>query len=168
MTSQNLNLGCGYDIKQSDDEVSWTNFDQFPGKGVDIVGNINEPLPFPDNCFDLVFASHVLEHLTNYVGAIQEIYRVLKPGGTFVILVPEFPCRASVADPDHKRFFVPESFFHLTNHPMGVASEPRIYGLFELAWLASVPDYRPRLDNGNPGAYHTEIHAELIALKEAA
>lgn len=168
MTSKNLNLGCGYDIKQSDEEISWTNFDQFPGEGVDMVGNLNEPLPFPDNCFDLVLASHVLEHLVNYIGAVTEIHRVLKPGGTLVVMVPEFPCRAAVADPDHKRFFVPESFLHLTDHTIGVASEPRLYGLFTMAWLASVPDYRPSMDNGVPGAYHTEVHTELLAVKEGS
>jgi len=47
-------------------------------------------LPFEDNSFDLVFCSEVLEHLENYDHAIQEIYRVLKPGGFFLPSVPSF------------------------------------------------------------------------------
>lgn len=165
--SQNLNIGCGNDIKKSGQEVFWTNLDQFQGAGVDVVADVNAPLPFPDDHFDLVLASHVLEHLTHYVEAVREIHRILKPGGTFVAKVPEFPCRAAVADPDHKRFFVPESFFHLIKHEIGPCSEPRLYGLFALAWLASVPDPRPNIDDQTPGSYHTEVHAELIAVKEA-
>ena len=38
-------------------------------------------LPFPDNSFDAVFSSAVLEHLADPVQALQEIFRVLKPQG---------------------------------------------------------------------------------------
>jgi predicted SAM-dependent methyltransferase len=165
---KNLNLGCGRDVRKSDDVVSWTNLDQFAGEGVDLVATLDKPLPFPDDCFDLVHASHILEHLDNYPEAIQEIHRILKPGGVFVVKVPEFPCRAAVADPDHKRYFVPESFYHLCRHDMGTVSEPRIYGLFNMVWLSSTEESRPVMDNGKPGSYFTEIHVEFEAIKEAA
>ena len=49
-------------------------------------------LPFSDNTFDLVICSEVLEHLHEYVDALEEISRVLKPGGKFLASVPsEFP-----------------------------------------------------------------------------
>jgi SAM-dependent methyltransferase len=47
-------------------------------------------LPFEDNIFDLIICSEVLEHLENYHGAIEEIHRVLKPGGKFLPSVPSF------------------------------------------------------------------------------
>lgn len=51
-----------------------------------------DKLPFEDNLFDYVYASHVLEHVpwfqTRY--AMSEAYRILKPGGKLEIWVPDF------------------------------------------------------------------------------
>ncbi len=47
-----------------------------------------EALPFPDSAFDLVCCSWVLEHLSDPAGALGEVARVLRPGGTFVFLTP--------------------------------------------------------------------------------
>lgn len=45
-------------------------------------------LPFKQHAFDLVFAEYVFEHLPKPTLAIEEIRRVLSPGGSFVVLVP--------------------------------------------------------------------------------
>jgi len=45
-------------------------------------------LSFPDDTFDRVITSEVLEHIQDDVGAIAEMVRVLKPGGTFAGTVP--------------------------------------------------------------------------------
>jgi SAM-dependent methyltransferase len=45
-------------------------------------------LPFPDQAFDAVICSEVLEHLTDYEQVLAEIARVLKPGGRFAPTVP--------------------------------------------------------------------------------
>ncbi len=47
-----------------------------------------QSIPYPDNSFDLVFASHVLEYVKNDRQAIQEIKRVLRPGGLAFLPVP--------------------------------------------------------------------------------
>lgn len=47
-----------------------------------------EELPFEDDSMDMVFSSHVLEHIPNQQKALEEIYRVLKPGGYHVCIVP--------------------------------------------------------------------------------
>ncbi len=47
------------------------------------------PLPYPDNHFDLIIFAEVMEHLLYNPGNyLQEIYRVLKPGGTLFITTP--------------------------------------------------------------------------------
>ena len=47
-----------------------------------------QSIPYPDNTFDLVFASHVLEYVKNDRQAIKEIKRVLRPGGLAFLPVP--------------------------------------------------------------------------------
>lgn len=45
-------------------------------------------LKYPDNTFDFVLCSHVLEHIPNDILAMQELYRVLKPSGFGILQVP--------------------------------------------------------------------------------
>lgn len=45
-------------------------------------------LPFRDNSFDFILCNHVLEHITDDVTAMKELYRVLKRGGTLIAQVP--------------------------------------------------------------------------------
>ncbi len=45
-------------------------------------------LPYPDNSFDGVILSEILEHIDDDVAGLKEIYRVLKPGGVVAITVP--------------------------------------------------------------------------------
>ncbi|MHC2995251.1 MAG: class I SAM-dependent methyltransferase [Candidatus Atribacteria bacterium] len=47
-------------------------------------------MPFEDNRFNLAFADYLLEHLPEPIKAVQEIYRVLKPNGVFIIRTPNF------------------------------------------------------------------------------
>jgi ubiquinone/menaquinone biosynthesis C-methylase UbiE len=52
-----------------------------------IQGNA-ENLPFEDDTFDIVYSSHVLEHVTNEDEALREMKRVLKPNGILIIGMP--------------------------------------------------------------------------------
>lgn len=45
-------------------------------------------LPYPDNTFDGVILSEILEHVERDVDGLREVYRVLKPGGVAAITVP--------------------------------------------------------------------------------
>ncbi len=56
-------------------------------KGVDHNVDLQD-LPFDDASYDIVFASHVLEHIPDDNKAIEEIHRVLKPNGIAILPVP--------------------------------------------------------------------------------
>jgi SAM-dependent methyltransferase len=47
-------------------------------------------LPFPDAAFDRIIASEVLEHVPDDAAAVDELARVLRPGGTLAVTVPAF------------------------------------------------------------------------------
>ena len=65
-----------------------------------ITGDIESPLakvkmdihdiPFEDNSFDVIFCNHVLEHVDDDILAMQEMRRVLRPGGWAILQVPFF------------------------------------------------------------------------------
>ncbi|WDR07060.1 class I SAM-dependent methyltransferase [Devosia rhodophyticola] len=57
--------------------------DRFPtvkGRTADVAA-----LPFPDNSFDVVLACHMLYHVPDPQGALDEMIRVLRPGGTILV-----------------------------------------------------------------------------------
>ncbi|ACH39574.1 SAM-dependent methyltransferase, putative [Citrifermentans bemidjiense Bem] len=80
-----LNVGCG-DTSHPD----WTNLDLRGSRSVEC-RDVTQGLPFPDESFDVVYHSHLLEHLLpeKALPFMRECHRVLKPGGTLRILVPD-------------------------------------------------------------------------------
>ena len=82
-----LNLGCGNTILPK----PWENLDGRQIPGVDHVSGIDK-LPFPDNTFDIVYASHVIEHIkrNDVEMVLKEWVRVTKPGGLVRIATPDF------------------------------------------------------------------------------
>lgn len=82
-----LNLGCGSNYSK---EKEWTNLDFVSSDKNVISHNLLNGIPFPDEHFDLVYHSHVLEHFTKEDGEafVAECFRVLKKGGVLRIAVP--------------------------------------------------------------------------------
>jgi ubiquinone/menaquinone biosynthesis C-methylase UbiE len=50
-----------------------------------------ERLPFDDASFDIVYSYGVLHHSPNTAAAVREVHRVLKPGGTAIVMVYHHP-----------------------------------------------------------------------------
>lgn len=57
-----------------------------------------EDIRMPDGWFDVIFCSHVLEHVDDDRRAMRELFRVLKPGGWAILLVP-ITADVTVEDP---------------------------------------------------------------------
>ena len=83
------------EIGPGDNPVSrhWDALDVEPRPHVTIVARWgDEKLPFADDTYDLVYASHVLEHIPWFktMPALREACRILKPGGALEVWVPDF------------------------------------------------------------------------------
>jgi predicted SAM-dependent methyltransferase len=81
-----LNFGCG------DANISgWIGIDRYFGKNVEIVLDLRRQLPLPNSCADFCYSEHFLEHLTPEEGQVHlsEVYRILKPGGIYRVVVPD-------------------------------------------------------------------------------
>lgn len=65
-------------------------------------------LPFKDNVYDFILCNHVLEHIPDDTKAMEELYRVLKPGGIAILQIPQELERAktfhddSITDPKER------------------------------------------------------------------
>jgi ubiquinone/menaquinone biosynthesis C-methylase UbiE len=98
------------------------------------LGNV-EQLPFPDQSLDLVISTASLHHWSEPVKVLDEIGRVLKPGGAFYL----FDLRRDMPFPFYlliwfaTQFVVPAAL-HQANEPMG--SRNASYTVRELAGLA--------------------------------
>lgn len=81
-----LNLGCGSHFHKD-----WTNVDLVSNRDCVIACNLVEGIPFSDRSFDVVYHSHVLEHLPRPVAEsfLQECYRVLRSEGVLRIAIPD-------------------------------------------------------------------------------
>ena len=49
-----------------------------------------QPFPLPENSFDVVFTKSVIEHVENWEHFLREIFRVLKPGGSAIVMTPNW------------------------------------------------------------------------------
>jgi len=86
------------------------------GFSVDYVHDATKPLPFPDNTFKTIYASHILEHVPWYLSenVLQEWVRVLIPGGRLEIWVPNGLkiCQAFVeAELNNSPWFLEDGWF---------------------------------------------------------
>jgi predicted SAM-dependent methyltransferase len=81
-----LNVGCGFQH-----HPAWVNID-FVATGNDVIAhNLRHGLPFRDNSFEVVYHSHVLEHLpkSDAPAFLSECFRVLRPQGVMRVVIPD-------------------------------------------------------------------------------
>ncbi|WKZ12691.1 MAG: methyltransferase domain-containing protein [Gammaproteobacteria bacterium] len=111
-----LNLGCGHKTSPHPDvlNVDWSIFLRFRKSRLlrslplallrgarrqryvaipdnTLAHDVARPLPFPDASIDIVYHSHMLEHIARdqVTRFLHEVYRVLRPGGVHRVVVPD-------------------------------------------------------------------------------
>lgn len=95
-----LNIGAGKTtFREYFPNQVTTDVEQRPGMQIDIVADAHDLSPIPDASYDLVLFTEVLEHLHSPQKAIDEIERILRPGG-LVLLTTRFifPLHSSPID----------------------------------------------------------------------
>ena len=92
----------------------WINIDNRPEVEPDLVCDVIQGLPFPDNHVDAILATDFLEHIPigKTVQVVEEIYRVLKPGGKFESWTPSTDGRGAFQDPTHCSFWNRNSWLY--------------------------------------------------------
>ena len=77
----------------------------------DITASLDTGLPLRDNAVDEVFAEGALEHVGDFVGALEELWRVAKPGALIHLRLPHASSPwATSRDPRHQRQYTIETF----------------------------------------------------------
>ena len=100
-----LNLGSG-----QTKIAGAVNLDINPRSRAEVIHDLNAfPYPFADNTFDTIVSRSILEHLSDIPAVMDELYRILKPGGRLIIQVPYFRSLDAFTDPTHKAFFTARS-----------------------------------------------------------
>ena len=86
MNDVKLHFGCGTRILPG-----WVNIDGWHFPGIDFATDLRQPLPFSDESCRLIFTEHVLEHIDAEfrLPVLRELLRVLQPGGTLRVVVPD-------------------------------------------------------------------------------
>ena len=101
-----LDVGCG-----PSKLAGAVGMDKLGLPGVDVVHDIEDlPWPLDDDAFDEVRCIHVLEHVADISGVMDELHRITRRGGRVRIVVPYFARYSAFKDPTHRRFCTYESF----------------------------------------------------------
>lgn len=110
-----VELGCGPSKPEGTIGV-----DIRPFPGVDVIADLTKGWPFKNSSLDAVRASHIFEHLPEPLHTMEELYRVLKPGGSADIEVPSTNGPGAFQDPTHKSFWNLNSFIYYNRqHGLG-------------------------------------------------
>jgi SAM-dependent methyltransferase len=132
-------------------------------------------LPFPDNTFDAIVTSEVLEHIQDDVRALGEFARVLKPGGVLAATVPSwFPEKVNwmLSDEYHAPFVqgghvriysATELKAKVRASGLTIRGEHRAHGLHSPYWWLRCAVGPAREDNRFVNAYKRFLEWDIVA-----
>lgn len=104
-----LNIGCGNDYREDFWNIDIGNCKKDAG------WDITQPIPVPDGQFDLIYASHVLEHIPKekFFSVFRELHRILASGGLLTFQVPKAGSDNYWTDPTHTMPFTARTMDYL-------------------------------------------------------
>lgn len=132
---------------------------------VDFKVDITDMKCFKDNSFDFIVCSHVMEHVKNDDKAFSEMYRILKPNGYAVILVPvkgdttkEEPVDRPYSDEERTKYFGQSDhvrFYGLdiTERIENAGLNCEVYRMSEMSASSKDPDFSISVSEGYPIFY---------------
>lgn len=120
-----LEIGCGNGgklvyLKKSGWDVEGVDFDYAAvenarRKGLNVrLGELEEQL-YPENSYDAIVSSHVLEHVPEPIKLLRECHRLLKPGGQIVFATPNAGSYGHKVFKAHWRGLEPPRHLHIFN-----------------------------------------------------
>jgi hypothetical protein len=82
-----------------------------PGEGIALLADLQRGLPFKDESVEEVYLDHTLDDTRDFMGAIQEVWRVCQPGALVHVWLPHASSMwASTRNPAQTRAFTIETF----------------------------------------------------------
>ncbi len=105
-------------------------------EGVEFRQAVVPPLPFDDASFDFVISFQVIEHISRDSDFVREIFRVLRPGGSFIVTTPNAPMSLT-RNPWHVREYTAEELHRLLSgcfaevEMLGVAGNAKVMEYYE-------------------------------------
>lgn len=100
-----VDLGCG------PNKISGAiGVDLRSARGVDLLCDIEHPLPFKTSSVDVIWLRHVIEHVRDLIGLMEEVYRIGRHGALVEIVVPYYTSRGAFRDPTHVRYITEDTF----------------------------------------------------------
>ena len=83
------------------------------GNDVDVIWDLEKfPWPFPDNSVDEIVCNHYIEHTKDLIAFMNELYRIMVPGGTAIIRAPYYNSMRAWQDPTHVRAISEATFLY--------------------------------------------------------
>jgi hypothetical protein len=138
----------------------YVGVDQRPEEGVDIVATLPEKLDLPDGSVGLMRAVEFFEHVPAKVPLINELYRLLAPGGMLLVMSPSSDGRGAHQNPAHVAHYNENSFWYYTDDQYRTFV-PEIEARFQSSRLVT---YFPTEWHSQKGISY--VVANLIAMKE--
>lgn len=129
-----IDLGCG-----QQKFPGCIGIDLIPYDGVDLVHNLNDPLPFHDDSAEFLIASHSLQYVHNLNNVLHEIYRVCKHKAIVCIVAPYAHVTANMVNPLYKQQFNEHSprYWTQDNHKL-IGDEEHFFS-WPPAWSLAEP-----------------------------
>lgn len=135
-----LDIGCGPKCLPG-----FVGVDRFPLPGVQVVADLDKPLPFEDDSIELVHAAHSLEHVSDLMFTMRELYRVCKHKAQICIVVPYYEQKLNLANPYHLQVFNEHTPRFWSSCSWAPIDKKEYYHPHAVTWGLS------QSDNSNPG-----------------